>query len=103
MKRFNPARRENQPRVNDPFLMFDDFFGHISLNDPFTDQSGELEPMRLLENTRLSVAMVARRVGYRYESHFSRTFTQHVGCPPTRYRERKSVNATRHGRRTVRR
>jgi AraC-like DNA-binding protein len=47
----------------------------------------------LLENTGLSVATVARRVGYRYESHFSRVFTQHVGDPPTRYRERATVNS----------
>ena len=58
---------------------------------------------KLLENTGLSVAVVARRVGYRYESHFSRVFTQHVGNPPTRYRERVSVSAARRGRRTVRR
>jgi AraC-like DNA-binding protein len=47
----------------------------------------------LLENTGLSVSAVARRVGYRYESHFSLVFTQHVGAPPTRYRERASVNS----------
>jgi len=56
---------------------------------------------KLLENTGLSVAAVARRVGYRYESHFSRVFTQHVGYPPTRYRARTSVRATRHDPQTV--
>jgi len=58
---------------------------------------------KLLENTGLRVAAVARRVGYRYESHFSRVFTQHVGNPPTQYRARTSVNATRRDPQTVRR
>ena len=58
---------------------------------------------KLLEDTGLSVAAVARRVGYRYESHFSRVFTQHVADPPTRYRERVAVNSARRARRTVRR
>jgi len=57
----------------------------------------------LLDGTRLSVAEIARRLGYKYESHFSRVFAQHVGEPPTRFRQRVQTGATRPGRRTARR
>jgi len=35
-----------------------------------------------------TIAQVAQRVGFRSPSHFSQTFRQYVGCPPSTYLER---------------
>ncbi len=57
---------------------------------------------RLLERTELSVVQIARRVGYPYESYFSRVFTQHIGEPPTRFRQRVKGSGNLQKPRTVR-
>jgi AraC-like DNA-binding protein len=41
----------------------------------------------LLCSTRKGVAEIAREVGYENLSHFYRTFVQHAGVPPGRYRQ----------------
>ncbi|MCD6288175.1 MAG: helix-turn-helix transcriptional regulator [Candidatus Hydrogenedentes bacterium] len=52
----------------------------------------------MLATSCLSIAEISKRLGFSYESYFSRVFTRHVGEPPTRFRRRMKS-----GRRTVRR
>lgn len=42
----------------------------------------------LLENTSLSVSVIAERCGYESDSYFMKQFKQHRGCTPTEYRRR---------------
>jgi AraC-like DNA-binding protein len=42
---------------------------------------------RLLREEELTVAQVADAVGFSDPYHFSRVFRQHVGMPPSRYRD----------------
>jgi AraC-like DNA-binding protein len=46
----------------------------------------------LLSRTRLTVAEISDRLGFSYESYFSRVFTRQVGEPPTRFRRRLKSN-----------
>jgi AraC-like DNA-binding protein len=46
------------------------------------------EAQRLLRHTTLTVQQVAYRLGYEDPLYFSRAFRQHVGEPPSAYRER---------------
>ncbi|MCW2960664.1 MAG: transcriptional regulator, AraC family [Thermoleophilia bacterium] len=48
------------------------------------------EAQRLLRHTNLTVQQVAQRVGYDDPLYFSRAFRQHVGEPPSAYREHVS-------------
>jgi len=43
---------------------------------------------RLLRETKLSIAEVARRVGMTDASNFGKLFVKHTGATPTQYRER---------------
>jgi len=45
----------------------------------------------LLRTTRLSVAEVARRVGYEDQFHFSRVFKRHTGIAPLKYRRQQPL------------
>ena len=45
--------------------------------------------------TSMSVAQVARRVGYQSESALSRAFKRHVGHPPGMYRELRMTQEAR--------
>lgn len=49
----------------------------------------------LLRNSRLSVGVIARKVGYESHSKFSRAFCLHTGQSPLRYRaEHRPENAS---------
>ena len=43
----------------------------------------------LLENTEMSVSLIAEKCGYDSDSYFMRQFRKHKGCTPTEYRRRK--------------
>jgi AraC-like DNA-binding protein len=45
---------------------------------------------RLLGQGELSVDAVAARVGFASRSHFSTSFSEHFGCSPTTFREKRS-------------
>jgi DNA-binding response OmpR family regulator/two-component sensor histidine kinase len=45
---------------------------------------------QLLENTELNVSEIAFEVGFDDPKYFSRVFTEEMGMPPTRWREKKS-------------
>ncbi len=47
----------------------------------------------LLLETKLSVKEVAERLGYARQHEFSRTFNQHVGCPPSEWRDKPMRDA----------
>lgn len=49
------------------------------------------DAMRLLEDRRLSVAEVARRLGYEEPANFTRAFRQWTGRTPSEWRESSSV------------
>ena len=44
----------------------------------------------LLHDTKLSVAMVAHRVGYESEEAFNRAFKRALGSPPAQWRQHNS-------------
>lgn len=43
----------------------------------------------LLENTEMSVSLIAEKCGYDSDSYFMRQFRKHKGCTPSEYRRRK--------------
>lgn len=52
------------------------------------------EAQRLLRHTNLTVQQVAYRLGYDDPLYFSRAFRQHVGQPPSVYREQANATAS---------
>ncbi len=50
--------------------------------------------MRILTETRLPLAAIARKVGYDSEFAFSRAFKRHYGAAPTVFRQRLFANRT---------
>jgi AraC-like DNA-binding protein len=42
----------------------------------------------ILRDTELDIGQVMKRVGFRDNTHFSRTFRRYLGCTPSKYRQR---------------
>ncbi|MCM1133235.1 MAG: AraC family transcriptional regulator [Ruminococcus flavefaciens] len=52
-------------------------------------ESRILYASKLLEDTELSVSLIAEKCGYDSDSYFMRQFRKHRGCTPSEYRKKK--------------